>query len=171
MDDGPFDEMAEFDDELPQGEPILDETPLWAAIKVVKGGMSANEGLQILKAQGMGVRRQDWLSLVREVKAAIAANALETMQPLDRAPFTSEWKVMTTATATGFMQYIDVWVKDRDTGEIRIRPFSIRTDDLLTRADAVATAIDRMESSMDFYGERILGAVYTSTYVLVPKGK
>jgi hypothetical protein len=77
---------------------------------------------------------------------------------------------MTTVSAAGFMQYVDVWVKDRDTGEIRIRPYSIRTDELMTRGDAVATAIDRMETHADGYGERILGALYTATYILVPKG-
>jgi len=171
MDDTPLDGVDEFDDSLPEGEPVIDETPLWAAIRSVKAGMSANASLEAMKAAGLGVRRQDWLSLVREVRAALEANAIDTMQPLARAPFTTEWRVMTTATASGFMQYIDVWVKDRETGEIRIRPYSIRTDDLLTRADAVATAIDRLEQSADLYGERILGAVYTATYVLVPKGR
>lgn len=151
--------------------PVVDDTPLWAAIKAAKAGLSANAGLERAKAADVSIRRQDWLALYREVKAALKAGAIDTMQPLGRRPYATEFKVMSTVEATGFMQYIDIWVKDRETGEIRIRPYSIRSDEPMIRADAVATALDRMAEHADFYGERILGAVYTGTYILVPRGQ
>lgn len=147
----------------------MDDTPLWAAIRAAKAGLSANQGLEAAKAADVSIRRQDWLALYREVRAALKAGAIETMQPLGRRPYATEFKVMSTVEATGFMQYVDVWVKDRETGEIRIRPYSIRTDFVMTRADAVATTLDRMQEHADAYGERILGAVYTGTYILVPR--
>lgn len=150
---------------------MADETPLWAAIQSVKAGLSANQGLEMAKQAGVSIRRQDWLALVRTVREAIDLGAVETMQPLDRRPFTTEYRIMRTVTATGIMQYVDVWVKDRETGEIRIRPFQITSDEPMTRADAVATAIDRLQQSEDLYGERVLGGVYAATFLMVPKGK
>jgi hypothetical protein len=162
-----FDEFV--DDEI-EGV-IDDQTPLWAAIRTVKEGLSANEGLRLSRESGIGIRRQDWLTLVREVRTAIEAGTIETMQPLETRPFATEATPLHTVTATGFIQYIDVWVRDRETGEVRIRPYAIHTDELLVRGDAVATAIDRMQRYEDLYGERILGAVYAATHVLIPKGK
>lgn len=162
-----FDEFAE--DEL-VGE-IDDQTPLWAAIRTVKEGLSANEGLRLSRESGIGIRRQDWLTLVREVRTAIAAGTIETMQPLELRPFATEAIPLQTVGATGFIQYIDVWVRDRETGEIRIRPYAVHTEELMARGDVVATAIDRMQRYEDLYGERILGGVYAATHILVPRGK
>lgn len=144
--------------------------PLSAAIRAVKEGLSANESLRQLRAAGSGVRRQDWLALMREVRDQLEVNAVGMTRPGNRAPLASEIFVMTTVIETGFMQHIDIWVKSHETGEIGIRPYSIRTDDLLTHDDAVETALDQFGAHADNYGETILGATYHSTYILAPPG-
>lgn len=136
----------------------------------IKRGLSANAALDELKSAGLGVRRQDWLALVREVRGALESQATGMDRPSNRRPYRKELLFMTTTTATGFIQYVDVWVKDRDSGEIRPRPYGIRTDDLISHGDAIETAMDRMAQFAEGYNEIVLGATYMATYELVPKG-
>lgn len=142
--------------------------PLNAAIRAVKEGISANQALRDLRAAGSGIRRGDWLALMREARGQLEANASAFNRIGNRIPASSEVFIMTTVTGTGFLQHIDIWVKDHETGEIRIRPYSIRTEDLMTHDDAIETALDQFRTHADNYGETILGASYHSTYVLVP---
>ena len=137
----------------------------------IKGQLSANRALEDLRATGHGIRRADFLDLYRQMRDDMIAQTGAVDRPGDRRPYSREIFVMTTVIETGFMQHIDIWVKDRETGEIRPRPFSIRTDDLMTHDDAIATGLEQFSAHADFYGETILGATYRSTYVLVPKGK
>lgn len=148
---------------------MADNWPLNAAISAVKRNLSANESLRELRDLGYGIRRQDWLALVREVRGTLETRATGMGRDGTRRPTRSEIFVMTTVIETGFMQHIDVWVKDRETGEIGIRPYSIRTDELMTHDDAIETALDRMAAHAENYGETILGGSYLGTYILVPK--
>lgn len=148
---------------------MADDFPLNAAISAVKRGLSANEGLRQYLQAGGHVRRQDWLALVREVRGTLETRATGIGRQGDRKPTRSEIFVMTTVLETGYMQHVDIWVKDRETGEIGIRPYSIRTDDLLTHDDAIETALDRMAVHAENYNETILGGSYLGTYILIPK--
>lgn len=147
------------------------EWPVNAAISAVKRGLSANESLRQMRAAGSGIRRQDWLALMREVRGQLEANATGINRPGNRRPLSSEILVMTTVVETGFLQHIDIWVKSHETGEISIRPFTIKTDELLTHDDAIETALDQFGKHADHYGETILGGTYLSTYVMVKRGE
>lgn len=138
------------------------------AISVVKNGVSANEGFRQITRTELGIRRQDWLATVRAAREELERNAQAYDRQGNRRPYRREILAMQTVTATGFMQHIDIWVKDNETGEIYPRPYSIRTDDLLTHDDAIATALDRYSDSAKFYGETILGAAYSTTFELIP---
>lgn len=141
------------------------------AITAVKQGISANESLTRLAAAGQGIRRSDWLALMREAREELARNAKAYDRQGNRRPYRREIFAMTTTGATGYLQHVDIWVKDKETGEIFARPYSLRTDDLMTHDDAVETALDRYEAFATEYGQSILGAAYGSTYELVPGAK
>lgn len=148
----------------------MSDDQIWkAALHVAKTGMSANEGLRQLRQAFLGIRREDWLATVRAAREHLASAAGAVDRPGGMRPLVRDIFIMTTVIETGFMQHVDIWVKSRETGEVYPRPFSIRTDDLMTHDDAIATALDQFESHADFYGEVILGAAYRSTYQLVPK--
>jgi hypothetical protein len=147
-------------------------------IGAIRDGLSANAGYQRFQAERhaageQGIRRETWLRLTGEVRAAQLAVSVEITRPQDRRPLKSEIQVMTSKTADGYMQYVDVYVRDKQTGLVEARPFTIAGDSLMTRADAVETAIERyaraIESDPSSYDEAILGAVYMNTYQLVPE--
>lgn len=137
----------------------------------LRRGLSANQALRELRAAGQGIRRQDWLSLYRQLDDTLKSRATGIDRPGGRRPYQREILVMSTATATGYLQYVDVWVKNRSTGEISARPYGIATDDLMTHDDAIETAVDRMQAFADDYDEVILGGTYLTTYMMVPKGR
>lgn len=137
----------------------------------LRAGESANQAFRTAVGTTVGIRRQDFLSLYRQVKGDIERQATGIDRPGNRRPFSREVVAMFTVVETGFMQHLDIWVKDRETGEIYPRPFSIRTDDLMTHDDAIATGLEAFSEHADSYGETILGATYRSTYALVPRGK
>jgi hypothetical protein len=149
----------------------VDESVFQFGIRAIKEGLSANESLRQLRAAGMGIRRQDWLTLMREVRLHLETQGSgQFYAAWDRKPSGNELLIWSAPSATGFMQYINIWVKDRTTGEISIRPYGLRTDDLMTHGDAIETAIDQFGRHAPDYGETILGASYGSTYIFGPGG-
>lgn len=147
----------------------MDRIPFNFATFIVKEGLSANEGLAQLRAMGHGVRRADWLDMVRTVRDNLDEIAASQTRTGNRRPYRKEIMFMATAGVTGFMQHVNIWVKDNDTGEIFPRPYSIRTDDLMTHDDAIETALDRYADSAEHYGQKILGATYMTTFELGPE--
>lgn len=148
--------------------------PLSAAIKTVKEGLSANEGLRQFRSGGGAIARATWLRTVAEVRANLADSLDEATRPINRKPQPQEITVVTSKTRSDFLQQVDVYVLNRDTGEVETRPFTWRGQALITRKAAVNEALnafnDGVTGSPDRFNETVLGATYTSTIQLVPRG-
>lgn len=148
--------------------------PLPAAIQTVKQGLSANEGLRQFRQAGGAIARATWLRTVAEVRNNLADALDEATRPLNRRPTANEITVVSSKTRTDFIQQIDVYVLNRDTGEVETRPFSWRGQVLITRKAAINEAVnafnDGVTGSPDRFNETVLGATYTSTIQLVPRG-
>lgn len=142
----------------------------WSAVQAVKQGLSANKFLLALREAGVGVARATGLRLYAAAKSDLAAEGAEITRPLDRRPLAHEIQAYQAKVQTGFMQYVDVYVRDRATGEVFPVPYGVRSDVLLTRADVIATALDRYSVNAEKYEQAVLGATYTSTYMYVPAG-
>jgi hypothetical protein len=145
------------------------DSPLWAAISAIKDGLSANAGLNAARAAGLGVRRETWLKLYSEAKSALVGAPKEMSAPLNRRPTSAELFAFEAPNARGYLHQVDVYVRDRETGDVSVRPYSIRTDELLIRDDAIATALDAFGGNADRYNEQVLGAAHVGAYVFVPK--
>lgn len=149
------------------------DSPFWAAIKTVKSGMSGRAGLAAARAAGVKIQDATWYRMVGEVRTSLGSQINEVTKPLNRRPIGEEINTMSTRKARGFMQYVDVMVKDRDTGLVSLRPYAVRTDSLLSRQNVVKRAlagfINAINKNPGDYDEQVLGAVYTATYQLVPQ--
>lgn len=145
--------------------------PLWAAIQTVKAGISARAGLREYREAGGTVNDARWFRMVSSVRTAVAAGNDEPIKPLDARPRGDEITVMPTKTASGYLQNVTVYVRDRVTGIVRARPFSVPSDFLATRADVIDTALANFQHNSEEYEETVLGAVYRSTHVMVPESE
>lgn len=144
------------------------ENFLWPAIQAAREGLSANQAYQRFRELGLGLRRATFLKVYGEAKAALANRVEEVTKPIEGKPRAADILHMTTKTATGYMQYVDIYVRDRTTGEVFATPYGIRSDELGTRADVIASALDKYGSHAPFYDQQVLGATYTATYLLAP---
>lgn len=154
-------------------------SPLWLAFRVVADGLSANAGLRMAKEAGIGVRRQTFLRMVGEVRNNYAQRIAELDRPLAARARPDERAKIPTRNQSGFIHYIDVYVRNRDTGAITVRPQAIRSNTLLSRDAAVdravnqyRTAVDRSKVTPAQWGtdprETVEGGIYTATHEFDP---
>lgn len=149
-------------------------TPVVAAIKAISQGISGNEALRRFRAGGGSIRRATFQRVMAEVRRTIADQLDEATRPLNRRPTADEINVISSQKHSGYRQHVDVYVRDKTTGEVESRPFSWKTQVLITRQAAVNQALfafqDGITGSPDRFNEEILGATYTGTIQLIPRG-
>lgn len=146
---------------------------LAAAQATVRAGVSANAGYRAFQAGGGSVARATWLRTVAEVQRRASDYLQEAGRPSNRKPTADEITVLSTNHQARIIQQVDVYVRNRDTGEIDVRPFSWRGQALITRQAAVNEALAAFDTgitgSPDRFNETVLGATYTGTLQLVPR--
>lgn len=142
------------------------------AVRAVKSGMSARAGLVAARAAGVAVRDATWFRIVGEVQRSLANQIDEASAPLNRRPLGQQISTLSTKTATGYVQYVDVFVRDRASGAVAVRPYAVRTTRLQTRQSVINTALNAFQSFTSgpepSYPEQVLGAAYTATYSMAP---
>lgn len=142
------------------------------AIATVKQGASARQGLKAARENGIQIRDATWFRLVSEVRVSLNVSIYEASLPLNRRPIANEISVMTTKQAKGWLQYADVFVRDKETGVVSIRPYAVRGTTLQTRGAIIRKAIDAMTTASSPFGsfpdDQVLGAAYTATYQMTP---
>lgn len=142
------------------------------AVRAVKSGMSARAGLVAARAAGVQIRDATWFRIVGEVQRSLSNQIQEASAPLNRRPVGAEISELTTKVATGYMQYVNVFVRDKDSGVVSIRPYAVRTATLLTRQAVIARAMTAFQTFTagpePSYPEQVLGASYAASYRMTP---
>lgn len=107
--------------------------------------------------------------MVGEARAMMAQRGDELGRPLNRRPTSDEMVRWTTRNASGFIQQVNVMVRDRDTGEIIALPYSYKGRTLISRQRAIDAAMATFTpEGTDGEKQQILGAVYSGTWEMVP---
>ena len=145
------------------------EFPLWAAISTIKQGLSGRAGLAAFRQGGGKVTDATWYKMVGIIRDNAAKGILEPTKPLNQRPQPADIGVMPTKAQTGYLQNVSVIMRDKVTGITRVRPYSVATDELITRADAVDTALEVFQRNAFGYEETVMGAVYSGTVMMVPR--
>lgn len=149
--------------------------PLWAAIRTVKSKLGTWVGFEQYSELDDTITRDDWARAIGQARAALANRIGELTRPLNRRPLrgTPEVTPYTAKRATGFMQYVDVYVIPREGGEPEVRPWSMRTDTLRSRQAVVNAAWARYEAATlpegTFEGETVVGVGYAGTVEFIPE--
>lgn len=123
--------------------------PMWFAWKVVASGLSANEGIRLLREAGLHVRRQNFLRLVGTIRNNYGQRIAELDQPLGRRPRPHEITPIDTRTHTGYIHYVDIITRNLDTGANRVRPMAVHSRTLLTREEAIRRAVRDYRTAVD----------------------
>ena len=124
------------------------------------------------RAAGTKIADSTWYQMVGQVRSSLAGQLDEVTRPLGQRPGQHEIGGLGAKNARGYLQYIDIMVKDRETGVVSVRPYAVRTGSLLRRGQVVAKGLAAFQAAIsenpDDYDEQVLGAVYTATYQFVP---
>lgn len=150
--------------------------PLWAAIRTIKDRIGTWVGYERYTALVPDISREDWARAIGDARAALANRVSELTRPLNRRPVPGTPEVTPyrgrVVSARGYMQYVDVFVRDRETGIVEPRPFAVRSSELRSRASVITTALSRYEAATlpegTFEGEVIVGAAYAGTVEFLP---
>jgi hypothetical protein len=149
-----------------------ESVPSAFALDAIMSGLSAREGLRQFRESGGHVASGTWFKLTGQLQAMLAEREGVYNEPVNRRPVASEIKTWSTAKAKGYIQQVEVLVKDRASGEIISVPFSVTGRSLASRRSVVNKALDiYSDDNAQRYNQQILGAVYTGTYQATPIGQ
>jgi hypothetical protein len=141
------------------------------AVRTVKLGMSARNGLKLARSLDVAVRDATWFRIVGEVRRSLVDQIAEASAPLNRRPL-ERINPLPTRVAKGYVQYVDVFVRDRASGLVSIRPYAVRTTTLLTRQAVIKRALTSFQTFTagpePNYPEQVMGAAYVATYQMTP---
>lgn len=153
-------------------EPDVPVNPVPLAYQFAKLNMSARAGLAAAREQGVKIRDATWFQVYSQARANITLQVLEPTLIVDSIPARHTIGELRTKAATGYLQYSQVYVRDRETGVVSTRPFAVRTNQLHTRATVIQKALDAYTAqatpSGNYAGEQIIGAAYTNTLQMFP---
>jgi hypothetical protein len=143
----------------------------WALL-AVQEGQSARAGLTAYREAGGKLGTQSWYRLTAEIQRTLADREGIYDEPLNLRPVAGEIRTWSTAKARGYIQQVEVIVRERATGQIISVPFSVQGRTLVSRRNAIAQALDvYSDDNAKRYNQQILGAVYTGTYEARPSGE
>lgn len=146
---------------------------LWAAIRTVKEKIGTWNGYARYSELDPTLTREEWATSVAQARAALANRVAEVTRPLNARPVGHEIQQYDSKRATGYMQQVEVYVRDRDTGIIESRHYAVKSDTLRSRAWVVSEAWSRYQGAIDKdpegYPEDIVGVGYVDTYFMTPK--
>lgn len=141
--------------------------PLNVAQIAVDQGISADDAWRTYKAVRLSASRDVFDQLYGEAATAKASVQAAMSQPIDRLPNADEIQTWTSRGAQGFAQRVQVLQRGPD-GEVFSSPYLLRTDSLVTPAEAIQAAIVSYSNNAEKYQVSVLGGYYTGTFNLIP---
>ena len=145
------------------------------ALRAAQEGYSANQWLTALRDLGRGVRRGFGLKVFAEAKALAAEYGQEPARSMESVPRFGEMRQWPTRGSTGVLQTVKLFYREKVTGNLIEKFYSVRTAEGITRQEAVNRAIDAYESSapVNQGGSKPIeatfeGAAHTGAAILTP---
>lgn len=142
--------------------------PFSAAIRSVRDGLSARAGLRAYRGGGGRIQDSRWFRAYGQARAAVGARPAALAAPLDRRATADEVLTWTTRGARGRLDQVEVYVLDRDSGDVIPIPYSVRSQTGVTRQQAIDEALNVYTPEGEGYNQVILGAAHVGAFDLQP---
>lgn len=136
-------------------------------LRAVEEGWSGRKTADTLRFFGLGLRTQVFYRLWAQARAVRAEAGLEPTRPLDQAPTLAEMPPVATNGPEGVLQTVRLIYREKVTGQIRTVYHSTKSDQAITREEAIANAISAYEEHSEEYQTDLVAAVHTSAIRLV----
>lgn len=148
-------------------EPIGPGGFIPSALRGISEGLSANQWAAVLRESGAGLRRSVALSIYSQARSIAAEYGNEPTRPLNAVPTYQEAKSWPTREASGVLQTVQLFYRERVTGNIIQRFYNVKTPNGITRQDAINSAVNANVGNAAKYQQELIGAVHTGTANLV----
>lgn len=152
-----------------------EDWPIGALQGAIKSGTSATNALKTFRAEGGTIRTQTWYRLYGQLQLEGVMASKELASPLNRRPTTQEIQTVTSRRARGFMQRVTVMGRD-DEGLVIAKDVSLRTNQLVSRQNAINKALALVQNGMEDEETRdryplksLIGGFYQGTYLFEPE--
>lgn len=140
-------------------------------MQFVLEGISATRALNVFREAGGHVGNQSWYSLYGQMQAMAERLGAEFGRPQNQKPTANEIEQWATPKARGYVQQVEVLVREKGTNDVISVPYSSISTTLRTRQAIVAEALDvYSDVNAKKYNQTVLGAIYTGTFEMVPGG-
>lgn len=147
---------------------------IWAASRMLKGKLANDYALGVARRLNPHLTDDEWRSAVAEARAILADKASELSRPLNRRPVAGEILPFPVKHPGGYIQQVEVYVRDTDTGVVEARPYSLKVETLRARMNAMKAAWDvfrdAIADSPEKYREEVVSVGYVGTFQLVARG-
>lgn len=140
-----------------------------SALRAVGEGLSANQWAAALRESGAGIRRQVALRIYGQARALAAEYGQEPTRPISDRPDASTARQWPTRASSGVLQTVQLFYRERVTGNIVQRFYNVKTAEGLTREEAISQAINANTGNAARYQQELIGAVHTGVALLTPQ--
>lgn len=146
---------------------------IWSAIRTIKGGLGQASTLNMLRTIDPTLTEDDWREALAEARAIIRNRVDELSRPLNRRPIAEEIRDFPVKSPGGFIQQVEVFVRDTGTGLIDTRHYSYLTDTLRARMTVTREVLrifdEAIAENPEDYPEEVVGVAYVGTHRLVAR--
>jgi hypothetical protein len=139
-----------------------------AALIAAKNGMNGSQFIRALRAAGLGARESEVRALLKTAYASLKTNPSEPFADPRAIPDLSTASPWPTVSATGVKQAVELTYRQRATGTLITVPYQVSSESGVTRAQAIAKAIEAYSAKAESYGQELVGAVHTKVWRLIP---
>lgn len=142
---------------------------LWpAALIAARGGMNGTQFIKALRAENAAGRDSEMRALLKRAYETLKNNPDEPFADLDSIPDLSTAAPWPTVDATGVSQAVELTYRENATGKLVTVPYQVHSPNGITRYEAIAKAIEAYSAQAERYGQKLVGAVHTKTFILTP---
>lgn len=146
---------------------------VWAAVRTLRGHLGLANGKAMAMLKNVHLTDDEWDAAVAKARQIIANRQNELTRNLSARPIAHEILPFPVNNPGGYIQQVDVFVRDVDTGVIEARHFSYKTDTLRRRLDVNKEVwnmfLQGIADNPGEYPEEVVGVAYVGTHQLVPK--
>jgi hypothetical protein len=139
-----------------------------AALIAARNGLNGSEFIRFLRAAGEGARESEVRALLKTAYNTLKNNPDEPFADPNAVPDFSTASPWPTVSARGVKQAVQLTYRVKATGTLITVPYQVTSQAGVTRAEAIAKAIEAYKIRAEEYGQELVGAIHTKTFQLVP---
>lgn len=133
-------------------------------VSAIKAGRSANSTLAELRANGLGLRRETFLSAWQELVAGLAAREAVASAPLESFPTSEHIRPWDAATSARYSYQVEIQVREQGESEAYTRYFGVNSDILITFEAAHDAAMELATAQGESYGFVPISGIVSGVY-------